>query len=826
MRKSSIVNLMAEARWQYTGEVRRCVAVLAMGLAPAWLWAGEGRAAELARRILQAGLDPQECYRVRELRFTKEDIRFYLTDGYLVFGKPVDGMRTSAVFTADVEGGDAEVLILPPHRSERLSLASYTGSPNLNEHFKSAVWIFTDDSYAQLWEQIRAYDPPRRSPEMGLLLAQSWDSVVQNFTSSFQIRVVGDILSARRPLNGFLYGALAGRKLGNFDVLFDPRAEEQVTVGHVAYRDNRPYFDVWTRFQARASRNQVRGTPEPEVALSDFRIDASIEPDLRLRVTTRAKMVPSAEGTRAPGFWVSHQMKASEARVDGEPAEVFPPESLRANLIRGGGNDGFLIVPPKELKAGRAYEIEFRHEGAVISDAGNGVYYVGARGSWYPSCGLQFARYDLTFRYPKDLGLVATGEVVEDRTESEWRITRRRTEPRVRLAGFNLGDYQQETVMRGDYKVEVYANRRLERALEPKPQPLIVLPPSTPLTPQSQRRAVELFRMTIEPPRPNPTARLEQLAFEVAGALEFMTTHFGPPPLKTLTVAPIPGRFGQGFPGLVYLSTLSYLEPSERPASARNEYQQTFFSEILSAHEVAHQWWGNVVTSASYRDDWLMEALANYSALLFLEKRKGGRVMESMLAEFKKHLLGKTEDGRVIETAGPIIWGVRLENSQVPGAWQTIVYEKGAWILHMLRGRIGDERFLAMLGELRRRYQYKAVTTEQFRQLAAQHLPPKSPDPDLEAFFDQWVYGTGIPSLKLNYSVRGKPPSVRVSGTVTQKDADEDFSVFVPVEVQLGRGKSVVQWVRTSSGAVPFSLTLRQLPTKVQLDPANSVLKR
>ena len=96
--------------------------------------------------------------------------------------------------------------------------------------------------------------------------------------------------------------------------------------------------------------------------------------------------------------------------------------------------------------------------------------------------------------------------------------------------------------------------------------------------------------------------------------MEFMSANFGPPPLKTLTVSPIPGTFGQGFPGLLYLSTLAYLKPEDLPMAVRTDSQRRFFSELLHAHETAHQWWGNLVTSGSYQDDWLMEALANYSA--------------------------------------------------------------------------------------------------------------------------------------------------------------------------------------------------------------------
>ena len=795
-----------------------------MALLPGLLWGGTGSTAELARRILNAGLDPEECYRVRELNFAKEDIRIYLTDGYLIFGRPVDGVRMSAVFSAGVEGGDAELLIFPPQRSERLALASYTSSPNLNEHFESAIFTFADESYTKLVQQIREHDPLRRSPEMGLVLAQSWNLAVRNFAASFQIRLVNDFLSPNRPQNGFFYGALAGRRLGNFDVLYDPRSDEQITVGQVASNQDRTFFDIWTLFKARSFRNHTREIPPPEAVLSDFRMDATLEPDLGLKVITRARLAPGAEGKRPLEFYISRQMRVTEARINGEPVEVFQPESLRANLIRGGSNDAFLVVPSQELQPGRSYEVEFRQQGAVVSEAGNGVYYVGARGSWYPSRGMQFARHDLTFRYPKDLGLVATGEIVDDRTEGDWRVTRRRTSSRIRVAGFNLGNYQRESVTRGGYTVEVYANRQVERALEPKVPAVILLPQLSPLTPLSQRRPVDVIRMPVEPLRPNPAARLERLASEITAALEFMSAHFGPPPLKTLTVSPIPGAFGQGFPGLLYLSTITYLNPEERPASVRSESQQTFFSEILSAHETAHQWWGNVVTSAGYQDDWIMEALANYSALLFLEKRKGARALESVLTEYKNHLLAKTEEGRRTDSAGPVIWGARLENSRVPGAWRTIIYEKGSWIMHMLRWRTGDERFLAMLGEMRRRYQYRAITTEQFRLLAAQFLPARSPDPQLEAFFDQWVYGTGIPTLKFNHSVRGQAPSLRISGTVTQSDADEDFSVYVPIEVQFGKGRSVTHWVRTVAGPAPFSLTVRQAPSKILLDPANSVL--
>jgi aminopeptidase N len=173
-----------------------------------------------------------------------------------------------------------------------------------------------------------------------------------------------------------------------------------------------------------------------------------------------------------------------------------------------------------------------------------------------------------------------------------------------------------------------------------------------------------------------------------------------------------------------------------------------------------------------------------------------------------------------------VVQGRRLESSINPNASNAVVYGKGSWIMHMLRRRMGDERFLKMLGELRRRYEWKPLDTESFRQLCAEFLPPGSSDPKLENFFDQWVYGTGVPALKLTFSVKGRPGSYKLTGTVTQSDVPDDYSVAVPVEIQAGRGKPVIRQVRTSSDPVQFSVSVTGANARAVLDPGWSVLRR
>lgn len=796
-----------------------CLAALAQANSDA-----PGAAAEVAAQLRKSGLEPAACYRVRELRFARDEIRIYFTDGYLIFAAPVAGNRVAAVFSADVEGGDAEVLLLPPSAGERKSLAAYTGSPNLNEHFQGAVFLFSGAAGAEfrrLVEDAVAEGRARPSPEMGALLASQWTSVLHSFLGSFEVRLVAELLSPRVNEPGFFFAAFSGKALGNFDLIWDPKARHQISAGQVVYRDESRFFDIWTHFPARSWRSGQTAPPAEAIRLDHVAIDATIEADLLLRAVTRLRLTLLRDERVLP-LEMSRRIRVTKVLIDGTPAEAFSPDSLRANLLRSSDNQLLLITGPRVFSAGQTVLVEIHHEGHVIAEAGNRIYFVGARGSWYPNRYQQFARYDVTFRYPKHLDLVATGELVEEKTEGEWKISRRRTSAPVRFFGFNLGDYEHATTTRNGLKVEVCANRTLERALQPQPRAIEVNPVPTPWA-RNRRSPPELT--IIHPPVPDPTDRLQELAAQIAELFDGMAARFGKPPLPSLTVSPIPGRFGQGFPGLVYLSTMAYLDPNQRPLP-RGGMQQLFFSELLLAHEIAHQWWGNGVTTADYQDAWLMEALANYSALWMLEQRKGTRTLDGVLEEYKNNLLFKLEDGSTVESAGPITMGHRLHSSRYPNAWHTITYEKGSWILHMLRRRMGDAAFQKLLFELYRRHQFRVVTTAQFQQLAAEFQPPGAVDPKLENFFEHWVHGTGIPTLKLSWKASGRAPKVRLTLVLEQSGVDADFSVWTPVEIQLPRQKPLVHWMQTSSEPVRATLALRATPSRVVLDPANTTLAR
>ena len=774
-----------------------------------------GTLEELSRALRDADLDPEACFRVRDFSFRHNEVRIYLTDGIVMLRKPVNGIRTGAVFLASEDLEDAEIVMIPPNRMERKSLATFTGAPNLNEHFRAAAFLFTDGTGERWYEDLSKSVTATKSPERGVLVAERWNGVIRNLSASLGTRLMEDVINGGGPAKGCFFATLSGRELGNFDVYFDPRAREELLVGQLENIEGRGRYNFWAHFEPK--RAEVRQMIPPPAIIERFDVRAEIGENLRFHAVAKLTLRANVDGLTVLPLDLSPRLRIKTARWNGQEIEVYQREALRANLLRSADSEGFLVRLPAPMKKGATDVLEIEEEGDIFVRAGNGVLYLATRASWFPQIQFQAAPFEARFEHARNQTLVCPGV----RTESmsgDRKVTNCRVDQPVRLFGFNMGEFESTSVKRGGLEVVVYANKSIESALESR------APVSQPSLP-SPRRRPEVSGMTLPPIPPNPVARMQTMAEEIAGALEFFSGNFGPPPLAKIVAAPIPGSFGQGFPGFLYLSTLAYLEDSKLPAAERPEWQGRNFREILQAHEVAHQWWGNLVAVENYRDEWLGEGLANYSAMLYLEKKKGAKAVEALLEAYKRRLLSDGEDGKPLESAGPLVLGMRLRHSN-PRAWQAVTYEKSTWVLHMLRGRLGDVAFLRMLGQLTRDFAAKPMTTNDLRLAAAANLPKDSVDRDLESFFESWVYGTGVPQLELTSSVKGVVPRARVELRLKQTRVADDFAVDVPVEIQLPRGQKIIKWIRSGAEEEVVEVLTGVAPLKVSLDPRNILLKR
>jgi aminopeptidase N len=140
-----------------------------------------------------------------------------------------------------------------------------------------------------------------------------------------------------------------------------------------------------------------------------------------------------------------------------------------------------------------------------------------------------------------------------------------------------------------------------------------------------------------------------------------------------------------------------------------------------------------------------------------------------------------------------------LEDLGDADAWRIVTYEKGAWILQMLRERMGDDAFEKMLKHMASEYAGRTVSNEEFRKLASSYLPAGGPDPKLDEFFESWVYGTGVPKLSLNAEQGGKGKSGNKDVEIEVGGVAQDFTMDIPITVTPRTGKAEVRWVRCTA---------------------------
>jgi Peptidase family M1 domain len=732
--------------------------------------------AEVVQEFRRISLDPNETYRVRDFHLERGDLKIYLAEGTISFATPVAGRSVAMVFTtAESELGDAELMVLPPRRSDRESLLRYAKTPNLSEHFTEGVFLFTDDTYAEVHRQL-SENLSERTPDRAVKMADTWNPLLRNVASDMDVRLVEALLNRSNDpsvetsaVDGMFEGIVQGRVLGAFDVSFEPEQPEPLAVGTVLSATGPPHFQLWTSFKPRRSQPATR-----HVALSDFIIDTTIGADLKQTCVTQVSAKFSMPHIRAMRFDISERMRVTAATIDGEPAEFYQRSPL--HIASDERESTVLVVASHALDPNRPHQILIRHEGTVVSQSENGVYLVAERNVWFPHRSADPASFDLTFHVPSRFEVVSIGKLIDEHVDGDTRVVHRKTETPARYAGFNFGEFEQQASTNGSYRIECYANRSLFEKLNAQAE---------------------------NDSKGGGSQRLNELSERSGTLLAHYTQEWGSLPLRSIAIAPIPGYFGQGFPGLIYLSTLSYLHSTERPPQARDPLTDIFFSDLLLAHEIAHQWWGNVVTSADYRSEWIMESISNYAALELVEDAKGVIVRDEVLRFYRRELTAIPRNATADpESTGPIEWGQRLIDIGGQEAWRVVTYEKGTWILHMLRERMGREAYHQMLRQIVRDFANRPLSNDDFRQVASKFMPAGEPDSSLELFFDTWVYGTGVPHLSLNTG-KGSPKTAGLE----QSGVPDDFTVDVPISIVSSTGQRGTRWVRSNSDGVSIPMS-------------------
>jgi aminopeptidase N len=224
----------------------------------------------------------------------------------------------------------------------------------------------------------------------------------------------------------------------------------------------------------------------------------------------------------------------------------------------------------------------------------------------------------------------------------------------------------------------------------------------------------------------------------------------------------------------------------------------------IVAHELAHQWWGNLITCATFDDIWLNEGFATYSEALWAEHIGGSAGLQSYM----------TSRAWVTDPSGPIYAPTNTFSSNT-------VYRKGAWLLHMLRGIIGDEPFRQLMrGWYQSPHRYGSATVAQFVEHASQYT-----DRELAGFWNGYLYGVNRPSYRSVMVPRLHQGHHLAQVAISQIQTNAPlFDMYLPLRVNStsGPAESVI---RHRSAHLGTALVLPDPPTALLIDPDNWVLK-
>ena len=794
----------------------------------------------LYRALRNAGLDPQRVFQIREAEINREDIHIWLNDGTIAFTQSVDGKVTGAFFE-----GEGEVLVRPPDRMERASLGRFIGAGVLEEKFSSAYLRFNDNTAKDLEPYLR---PPLDAAAFLARVDATARSVAQmdamrlciSFTRMQPMPAAGESAPLEDRL---LHARMAGEHYGVFDVYFDTLSPEQIVVGNTSSQSQQTYYDLWMSFPMRSlrktplSNTRFEGPNGPAwtrdvLTVHKYTITGKLEPPRDLAAEATLDVEVKQGGARIVLFELSRYLQLKQVEADGQPVEYIQNEAVEGSEMSRRGNDVVAVVFPQPLQAGAHFSLRFSYAGSVLSDAGGGLLYAGARGTWYPNRGIAMTNYDVTFRFPEPWTVVATGKLVSLQRQGGDFLAHWITEKPIPIAGFNMGVYVRSAAKSGDVEVDTYSARG---------GVIKIMPPSGVIATSPGPESLLASGTSGMKPEPFPSAasRGQSLADSAAETLTALSQMLGTYPFSTLSLAENPSTDSQGWPGLVFLSSYVYLSPEQRAALKLPPADQIIYGDVMMPHELAHQWFGDKVSWASYHEQWLMEGLANYCSLMLLERTRPADA-KLMLQTYRNWLTSKSKEGRPNVEAGPVTLGVRLSSSHFPQGYEIITYGRGTWLIHMLRCMLrdasrtpekpdgDDTAFLALLRNIVDRYQGKEITNTDFQQAIEAVLPRALWFEDrksLDWFFDGWVNGTAFPQLEVaEVKMAHGAGTVKVTGVIRQKLAPPDLVTSVPVYGVAGQQQIYLGRVFAEGEESHFSIAAPAAVQQLVLDPSQTVL--